>query len=134
MFSIWIDSEFTYTYFETKILQSKNFPEKTFLWVSHLLSPKWWKNGKVQNFFSNSFLVSVDSEYFKPYFKTKVSKSKNFPSWILFSGVSDFSLKTLKNDKVNNFWSKNFVGRNRFRILQNVFKNKNRKNLVKIFS
>ena len=83
---------------------------------------KWPKNRKN---FRNFFLVKIDLEWSKTCFKTKISILKIFSRWkFFFRDIAIFSKNGVtgrKNGKDKNFWSKNFFGPNRFRMVQNVF-------------
>ena len=52
------------------------------------------------------FLVGIDLEYFKTYFKTKNSKSKFFPCDFLFSA----KITKIVKMTVKKFWSKKIFG------------------------
>ena len=67
--------------FQTENLQIKHFSRVIFfLGLGHFLAiiDKIVKK-QIKKVWSKTFLVSIDSECFKTYFKTKISKSKIFP-------------------------------------------------------
>ena len=74
---------------------------------------------KKSKIFRKNFLVGIDLECSKIYFKTKISILKIFPVEKIFQRPSHFFRK-IGDQKIENF-SKFFFGHNRFRMVQNVF-------------
>ena len=79
----------------------------------------------VKKFWSKIFLVGIDLECYKTYFEPKFSKLKKISRVKIFPGTQSFLGQNGQNSekmtKSKNLGRKNFYGRNRFRMLQNVF-------------
>ena len=62
---------------------------------------KKWQSQKI--LVEKIFFVGFDSKCFKTYFKTKITKSKNFSDYNFFLGLSHVLAKIVKNGKVKKF-------------------------------
>ena len=78
---------------------------------------------KNRKFFEKKFLVEIDLEWFKTCFKTKISILKVCPIKIFFRDIAVFFEKLVT--KKSKLFRKKIFGRNRFRMVQNVFSNEN---------
>ena len=63
---------------------------------------------KSKNFGRKIILVGIDSECLETYFKTKISKSKNFSITEFFLGLSHFLAKIVKKWKSQKILVENF--------------------------
>ena len=127
-FLVGIDSECFKTYFKPKISKSKIFSHvKFFSWDSVVFLSKGSnsENWQSQKNLGKTFLVGIDSECFKCILNQKSRSCKFFPCKIFLVGLSRFSAKMTKIVKK---WqsqkilvNKSFFGRNRLRMVWNVF-------------
>ena len=98
-FLVGIVLEWFKTCFTTKYRFWKFFPLKIFFWDIAVLSKNWSpKNRKI---FEKNFLVGINLEWSKTYFKTKISILKIFSHWNFFLGHSRFS--KIGDQKFENF-------------------------------
>ena len=89
--------------------KNSNFSSQKIQKIDFLVKkwPKMTKNSKIFEIFS-IFLVGIDSEWSKIYFKTEISISKKIPIMFWHSHFFEKWGHKSKKWKDKNFWSKNF--------------------------
>ena len=82
-----IDSECFESYFQTKISISKFFPLGIFSWTLSFFGQNSKKMTTSKILVEKHLLVGIDQECFESYFKTEISKLKNFSLDKIFAGT-----------------------------------------------